>query len=159
MMSAVFVHRGTERIGTGGAVARALVGATLLGLELFWRNPKWWDPFVAVAIAGLIVGVMAIRARVDHAPLHATGPVGHALSALIPIPLLFAPATSGGVLLFYGGSMLLAAKRRSGGCEVTVASNAILGRNDQVGCALFAPVDASERPGGPVPAGDAPADR
>ena len=64
--------------------------------------------------------------------------------SLIPIPLLFAPPTSGGALLFYGGSMLLAAARRSGGCEVTVASNAILGRNDQFGGALFAPVEAAE---------------
>lgn len=131
-------------IGPGGAVARALVGATLVGLELFWRDPRWWDPLVAVAITGLMVGAMAIRARGAAAPLHATGPVAHALSVVVPIPLLLAPATSGGALLFYGGSMLLAAARRNRGCEVTVASNALLGRNDQLGCALFAPVDAAE---------------
>jgi hypothetical protein len=91
--------------------------------------------------------------------MDATGPVGHALSVLIPISLLFAPVTSGGVLLFYGGSMLLAAARRNGGCEVTVASNAILGRTDQVGCALFAPVDAAERHRRPISLHDAPADR
>jgi hypothetical protein len=159
MIFARVVNDRTERIGTGGAVARAVVGATLVGLELFWRHPKWWDPLVAIAITGLIVGVMAIRARVARVPLDATGPVGHALSVLIPIPLLFAPATSGGVLLCYGGSMLLAAARRNGGCEVTVASNAILGRTDQVGCALFAPVDAAERLRRPISVHDAPADR
>lgn len=40
--------------------------------------------------------------------------------------------------------MLVAAFRRSGGCEVTAISNALLGRDDQVGCALFAPVDLAE---------------
>jgi hypothetical protein len=38
--------------------------------------------------------------------------------------------------------MLLAAWRRTDGYEVTAASNAALGRSDQLGCALFAPVDA-----------------
>jgi hypothetical protein len=64
MIFARVVNGRTERIGTGGAVARAVVGATLVGLELFWRHPKWWDPLVAIAITGLIVGVMAIRVRV-----------------------------------------------------------------------------------------------
>jgi hypothetical protein len=53
----------------------------------------------------------------------------------------------------------MASRRRSGGCELTVASNAILGRNDQLGCALFAPVDAAERFRRTAPAPDAPADR
>ena len=41
--------------------------------------------------------------------------------------------------------MLVAACRRQHGCELTVASNAVLGRDDQIGCALFAPVDIAER--------------
>ena len=126
-------------------MARASVGATLVALELLWRDPKWWDPLVALGFAALTSGFMALRARRAAVPLDATGPVAHALSVLVPIPLLLLPATSGGTLLFYGGSMLLAAWLRNGGCEVTVASNAVLGRADQLGCALFAPVDAVER--------------
>jgi hypothetical protein len=56
-------------------------------------------------------------------------------------PLLLLSATSGGALLFYGGSMLLAAAHRTAGCEVTAFSNAVLGRDDQVGCAVFGAVD------------------
>jgi hypothetical protein len=131
-------------IGPEGIAARAVVGAFLIVLELLWRNPKWWDPFVAIAGAALITTFMARRAARNPAPLDATGPVAHALSVLVAIPLLLLPVTSGGALLFYGGSMLLAAARRSCGCEVTVVSNAVLGRSDQLGCALFAPMDALE---------------
>jgi hypothetical protein len=125
-----------------GVVARVIVGALLMALELLWRDPSWWDPLVAVGLAAVISSAMAIRARSTAAPLDATGPLAHALGVLVPIPLLLLPATSGGALIFYGGSMLLAAWRRNGGCEVTVVSNAVLGRADQLGCALFAPVDA-----------------
>ena len=148
-----------DMIGPGGMLARALVGVTLIGLELYCRDPRWWDPLVAIAMTAVMVAAMALRARRAPAPLDATGPVAHALSVLVAIPLLFAPATSGGALLFYGGSMLLAAARRNGGCEVTAASNAILARDDQLGCALFACVDAAERPRRPVSSHDAPADR
>ncbi len=88
---------------------------------------------------------MAIRARRTAAPLNATGPVAHALSVLAPIPLLLLPATSGGALLFYGGSMVRGARRKPGGGAGTVATNAPRGPPDQLGCALFAPVDAVER--------------
>jgi hypothetical protein len=37
-----------------------------------------------------------------------------------------------------------AAARRSGGCEVTVIANTALGRDDQVGYVLFAPIDLTE---------------
>jgi hypothetical protein len=40
--------------------------------------------------------------------------------------------------------MLVAVARRSGGCELTAISNAVLGRYDQVGCVLFAPLDLAE---------------
>jgi hypothetical protein len=131
-------------IGPAGVVARASVGLVLIGLELFWRDPKWWDPIVAVAIAVLILGFFAVRASRRPAPLDATGPGAHALNVLVALALLALPATSGGALLFYGGTMLVAAVRRNRGCEVTVVSNALLGRADEVGCALFAPVDVLE---------------
>ena len=40
--------------------------------------------------------------------------------------------------------MLLAAARGYAGCEVLAASNWLLRRDDQVGCALFLPVDRGE---------------
>jgi hypothetical protein len=43
-----------------------------------------------------------------------------------------------------GASMWLAALRGYAGCEVLAASNWLLGRDDQVGCAVFWPVDQLE---------------
>jgi len=53
--------------------------------------------------------------------------------------------TSDAALIFYGASMLLAAARGYAGCEVLAVTNWLLRRDDQVGCVLFAPVDALER--------------
>jgi hypothetical protein len=143
----------TGSIGPAGFAARVTVGTALIALEFLWRDPKWWDPIVAVGMAMAVTAFMAIRASRRAAALDATGPLAHALTVIVAVPLLLHPLTSGGALLFYGGSMLLAAARRNGGCEVTIVSNAVLGRRDELGCALFAPVDMLER--GRLSAGDA----
>jgi hypothetical protein len=54
------------------------------------------------------------------------------------------PYTSGGATLFYATTMLLAAWRGQPGCEITVISNAVLQRDDQVGCPVFFLIDAAE---------------
>lgn len=66
------------------------------------------------------------------------------MNAAVFTPLLVIPATAGGALLFYGSSTVVAAARRSGGCQVTTIANVALGRDDQVGCVLFGPIDAVE---------------
>jgi len=53
--------------------------------------------------------------------------------------------TSGAAMIFYGASMLLAASRGYAGCEVLAVSKWVLHRDDQIGCLLFAPVDALAR--------------
>ncbi len=63
-------------------------------------------------------------------------------SLLLALALAF---TSDAALLFYGASMLLAALRGYAGCEVLAVSNWLLGRDDQIGCAVFLPVDHLER--------------
>ncbi len=132
-------------VGTVGRLARLVVGLTFIALALFWREPDWGDFLLGLLIAPvLVVGVMAWRARRDARPLRAIGPFGHALNLVILIPLFSLPATAGAAFLFYGVSMLLAAVRATGACEVTAISNAVLGRDDQVGCPLFWPVDAAE---------------
>jgi hypothetical protein len=133
------------RIGPVGTVARLGVGLTLLGLALFWRDPAWSDAAVGPVLApALITGALWVRSRFRTAPLRATGPVAHGVNLAI-VALLFAlPATAGATFLFYGTSMLVAAARRGRGCEVTAISNALLGRDDQVGCPLFEPIDALE---------------
>jgi hypothetical protein len=132
-------------IGAVGRGARLCVGAALIALALVWREPDWQDAILGLIVApALILGLMAIRARRSAAPLRAIGPVGHLVNTTIAIPLFLIPATAGAAFLFYGASMLLAAQRANGGCEVTAFSNAVLGRDDQVGCAPFAPVDIAE---------------
>jgi hypothetical protein len=134
------------RIGPAGRMARLGVGLGLIALELFWRDPKWWDPILGLLVVpALLVGIAWAWSRRNGAPLRATGPIGHLINIVIFTVALVLPATSGAAILFYGGSMLLAAATANSGCEVTAFSNLVLRRDDQVGCAVFAPVDAAER--------------
>jgi hypothetical protein len=137
--------RDCTEIGPAGVLARAAVGLALIYLAFSWDDPGWADPlFAVVVIPAAVTGLLALRARRTQRPVRATGTFGHVANAAVIVPLFAHPATVGTALLFYGGSMLVAAARRSGGCEVTAISNALLNRNDQVGCALFAPVDLAQ---------------
>ena len=133
-------------IGPIGRLARLAVGLALIALELVWRDPSWSDAILGLVVApGIVVAVAAVRARRSPQPLRATGPVGYALNIAVAIAAFAIPATAGAAFLFYGSAMLVAAARAQAGCEVTVASNVLLRRDDQVGCALFAPVDHAEQ--------------
>jgi hypothetical protein len=132
-------------IGVAGRLARLVVGVIFIGLALFWRDPDWFDFVLGLVVAPLfVIGLLAFRAYEVGRPLRATGPLGHAANLIILIPLFAWPVTAGAAFLFYGASMLFAAARAAGTCEVTAISNAVLGRNDQIGCPLFWPVDAAE---------------
>lgn len=147
---------GTRRaIGGWGTAARATVGTLLVGSVLYGHAARGWHP--AAWLLGLLVFPAVVvatqwwRARRRQAPLHATGPVRHAVSSAVFLALYltwwYAPAVdvlSDAALLFYGGSMLLAAARGYAGCEVLAVSNWLLHRDDQVGCAPFGPIDARE---------------
>jgi hypothetical protein len=112
---------------------------------LWWRDPNWADVVVGlVVLPAVAVGLLGWRARRRPDRLEAISPAAHCLNVVLLMPLFFIPATAGGAFLFYGVSMFVAAFRRSGGCEVTAVANAVLGRDDQVGCVLFGPLDAAE---------------
>jgi hypothetical protein len=129
-------------VGRAGVVARLTVGLTLLALAAFWRTPDWGDAAVGLVVAPAVVtAALWLRERCGAAPLRATGPLVHIANAVVLVALFFLPATAGPAFVFYGFSMLVAAATRSGGCEVTAISNALLRRDDQIGCPLFAPVD------------------
>ncbi len=68
-----------------------------------------------------------------------TGQPGLVANCLLAVVLFSIPYTSGSAALFFGLSMLLAAWRAQPGCEITVVSNLVLGRDDQVGCCFFRP--------------------
>lgn len=122
------------------------MGVAFVGLALFWDEMGWQQVLLGlVTLPAIVVGLVAVRARWAPRPLRATGPLGHVLNTAVFLPLFLIPATVGAALLFYGASMIVAALRRSGGCEATALSNALLRRDDQVGCVLFAPVDLAEQ--------------
>jgi hypothetical protein len=139
-------RRACDTIGPIGMLARLGVGLALIAVAVFVRDPSWRDAALGLLIApGILLALAAIRAGRSPQQLRATGPIGYVVNTAVAIAAFVLPATAGAAFLFYGGSMLVAAARSQGGCEITVVSNVLLGRDDQVGCALFAPVDHAEQ--------------
>jgi Na+/proline symporter len=138
-----------RKIGALGTTARIVVGALLLGSVLQGHLARGFHlsawVFGLVGFPAVLVGLQWFRARRTPAQLEATGPVGHAVNLAVFLALYLAEPTSDAALIFYGASMWLAVLRGYAGCEVLAVSNWLLGRDDQVGCALFWPVDQLER--------------
>lgn len=146
-------HRGIGRWGTG---ARLVVGLAMLGDVAYGHGTNGLHAGAwALGLIGFPTVLLAaqwLRGRRQQAPLRATGPIGHAVNAAVFLALYLTPfyapvlsVTSDAALIFYGTSMLLAATRGYAGCEVLAVSNWLLGRDDQVGCALFFPIDQLDR--------------
>ncbi len=138
-----------RRIGPIGTALRVTVGLGLLYLAggadgLSW-GVEWYDPVLGlVALPALTVLLGLAARRYAARPLRFTGPLGHALNCAVIVALITNPYTGGAASLFYAATLLVAAWRGQPGCEVTVLSNWLLGRDDQVGCPFFAPIDAAE---------------
>jgi hypothetical protein len=138
-----------RRIGPAGIALRVIVGAGLLyvagGADGLAWSVEWYDPVLGlVALPALTVLLGLAARRYAAKPLRFTGPGGHALNCAVMVALAANPYTGGAATLFYAATLLVAAWRGQPGCEVTVLSNWILSRDDQVGCPLFAPIDAAE---------------
>ena len=147
-----------RQIGPIGTAARVVVGALLLGSVVQGHLARGLHPSSWVlgllGLPAVLLGWQWLRARRTPIPLRATGPVGHTLNLAVFLALYltfwYAPTlavTSDATLNFYGASMLLAALRGYAGCEVLAVSNWLLRRDDQVGCALFWPIDQLKRRG------------
>ncbi len=145
-------------IGPLGTLARVAVAAGLLWLAFGDdRGPTWGAALWGlVAFPAALLLAQGLWARFSTAPLRATGPVGHAANLAIIAALLLLPAppdVRDGAALFYAASMVVAAWRGYAGCEVLAIANWLRRRDDQVGCVVFAPLDALEaRPAGRAPA-------
>jgi hypothetical protein len=143
-------HPGGRQRGIGplGTIARVLVGGLLLASVTWGHLTRGFDPSAwllgLVGFPALLVAGQWLRARRTSTPLRATGPVAHALNVAVFVVLYLLEPTSDAALLFYGASMWLAAVRGYAGCEVLAVSNWLLRRDDQVGCAVFWPVDQLE---------------
>jgi len=142
------MHMKTRRIGPIGTTTRLLAAVGLLYLALFdgtsW-GLEWYDAAVGLAVlpaAGLALGLTA--RRYASGPVRFMGSAGTTANCLLLVALGVNPYTAGGAALFYGATLLLATWRDQPGCEATVLSNALLGRDDQIGCPLFSPIDEAE---------------
>jgi hypothetical protein len=137
-----------REIGIGGTIARITIGGILLGSVVIGHTRTFHPlPWVVglLVLPAIALLWQQIRTRYTPGRIQATGPVAHLLNISVFLALYltpyYAPAigfTSDAALLFYGASMLLAAARGYAGCEVLAISNAVLRRNDQIGCLVGA---------------------
>jgi hypothetical protein len=138
----------TRRIGPIGTTTRLIGAAVLLYLAFFdgagW-GLEWYDLAVGLGVlpAAMIAFGLGAR-RYASGPVRFTGSAGTTANCLVLIALAINPYTAGGAALFYGATLLVAAWRGQPGCEGTVVSNVILGRDDQLGCPVFSPIDEAE---------------
>jgi hypothetical protein len=137
-------------IGPVGTALRVLTGLGLLYLAVApgdssgW-GVRWYDPVVGLVALPAIAVLLGLAARrFSGRPVRFDGPVGIATNLVVLVALASNAYTGGGAALFYGTALLVAAWRGQAGCEATVLPNLILGRDDQIGCPTFSPIDAAE---------------
>jgi len=138
-----------RRIGLLGTLARLALGVLLVGSVADGHIVRGFHPLSWVAgllvFPALVLVVHWLRVRRNpDAFFNQSRPSAVANVGLFAA-LYFVPATSDATLIFYGTSMVLGAVRGYTGCEVLAISNALLGRDDQIGCAVFGPIDLLER--------------
>src|ERR687892_1383241 len=140
-----------RRIGPIGTASRVLAGFALLYLALSDGGRLSWDlrwHEVALGLGVLpavLLGVGLAASRFGSGPVRFTGPLALAVNAALGVALFATEYTAGGAALFVGTTLLVAAWLAQPGCELTVLSNAILRRDDQIGCFVFTPIDELER--------------
>ena len=140
-------------IGRAGTLARTVVGLAFLTLAATVYRADVRDVVLGVVVLPA-AATLLLALRGPAAPPLRLGAAGHlvTIALVLGLSLVFHGAT---VLLFYGSAMLLAAASGNGGCEVTVVSNWLRGRDDQIGCPLFAPFDALDDRSRPRPTAQA----
>ena len=139
-----------RRIGPIGTTSRVLGGLGLLYLALSDGDPSWglhwYDAVLGLAVLpALMLGIGLAASRFASGPVRFTGPLSLAVNAALGVALFASQYTAGGAALFVGTTLLVAASLAQPGCELSVLSNAILRRDDQIGCFVFTPIDELER--------------
>jgi hypothetical protein len=140
-----------RKIGSVGTVTRVLMGLALLTLA-YLNKPAGLVGglqlhdlllgLIALPTMSLAVGLLA--RRFSGGPLRLGGAAGTAVNLGVLLALFANHYTAGAAALFYGATLLVAAWRGETGCEFSTVSNAILGRDDQIGCPILTPLDALE---------------
>jgi hypothetical protein len=138
--------KATPEIGPVGTTARVLVGLAMLYIASGSTIP--FEPEDAaiglIALPALVIALGLVARRYANGPIRLTRPLGIAINLGVIAALIANDFTGGGATIFYGTTMLIAAGRGQAGCEATVISNWVLGRDDQIGCPTFAPIDEIE---------------
>jgi hypothetical protein len=139
----------TRDIGPVGTVARVFTGLALLYIAGGATIASWGiethDATIGlIVLPALMIGVGLVARRYADGPIRFTGPLGIALNLAVIAALIANGYTGGGATIFYGTTLLIAAWRGQAGCEGTVISNCLLGRDDQIGCPTFTPLDELE---------------
>jgi hypothetical protein len=142
--------RTLRRIGPVGTGTRLVAGAALIYSALYagtsWRL-TWYDAALGIVVLPGFMIALGLGARMRHlGPLDFTSTLGVMLNCAAIVALVSNRYTAVGTELFYGATLVLAAWRAQPGCEATVISNAILKRDDQIGCPIFTPIDRAEAP-------------
>ncbi|MGQ0826540.1 MAG: hypothetical protein ACT4OX_16185 [Actinomycetota bacterium] len=128
----------SRSIGGFGTASRLVIGAGFL-IAAAAIGVRWIDVVIGLVAANLAV-LGSLRLRGPAAPpLRATGPTGHCLNCVSIVAFVILLPV--GAFLFYGSSMVIAAITGRTGCEVSVVSNLLRGRDDHIGCPLFTPID------------------
>jgi hypothetical protein len=142
--------RRPRAIGAWGTAARLVVGVGLVWLAVTGGTGprfeiRWWEALLGiVALPAGFAALQIWRARTRRAPLRACGGLACCVNCAALAALLILPWTNAATLLFLGSGMLVAAWRGYAGCESLAISNWLLGRDDQVGCMIFSPLDRLE---------------
>jgi hypothetical protein len=139
----------TREIGPIGTAARVLAALALLYIVGGSTIASWevdlHDAAIGlVGLPALMITLGLLARRYAAGPIRFTGPLGIALNLAVIAALIANDVTGPGAALFYASTMLIAAWRGQAGCEATVVSNLVLGRDDQIGCPTFAPIDEVE---------------
>jgi hypothetical protein len=139
----------TRDIGPIGTATRVFTGLALLYIAGGAKIASWGietqDAAIGlIALPVLMIGVGLVARRYADGPIRFTGPLGVSLNLAVIGALIANGYTGGGATIFYGSTLLIAAFRGQAGCEGTVISNWILGRDDQIGCPTFTPIDELE---------------
>jgi hypothetical protein len=140
----------TRRIGPIGSASRVLAGLALLylavsdGGRLSW-DLRWYEVAIGlVVLPAVLVAIGLAGSRFVGSSVRFTGPLALAVNAALGVALLANQYTAGGAALFVGTTLVFAAWRAQPGCELTVLPNAILRRDDEIGCFVFTPIDEAE---------------
>ncbi len=144
-----------SRIGPVGTITRVVLGSALVYMAMTddgrffeWQTYAWYVLVGVVGFPSVMVIAGLATAAILNRPLRLVGPGGLVLNAALIFILLVNRHSHDAALLFYGVSFPIAAWRGVPGCEMTVISNMILDRDDQIGCPVMAPVDALEAAAG-----------